>query len=163
MEEFKMKKVVFVSVIALLSSMLIGCASLPSVQVMEAEVKDFSHPKTADKNNTVVYIVRPEWGAPIIKFNVFLDDKEDSSEMGFTKGEQYIYFTVTPGNHIIYSKAENWAEIPIVAEKGKYVFIKQTPKMGIIMARNEIQIISDTEGKYHVKKTKPGTIIKQKK
>jgi hypothetical protein len=158
-----MKKLMFLITVTVFSSMLIGCASLPSVQVMESEVKGFTLPKVADKNNTVVYIVRPEWAAPIIKFNVFLDDKEDSSEMGYTKGEQFIYFTVAPGNHTIYSKAENWAEIQIVAEKGKYVFIKQTPKMGIIMARNDIQIISDTEGKYHVKKTKPGTIIKEKK
>ena len=96
----------------------------------------------------------------LIRFNVFVDDQEAASEMGYTRGSQYIYFHVTPGDHKIYSKAENWAEAQISAKAGDVIFIQQEPTMGIIMARNSISKIEELPGKYHVKKLELGTIVK---
>lgn len=70
---------------------------------------------------------------------------------------------MSPGNHIIYSKAENWAEIKIDAKPRDVIFIKQITSMGIIMARNSLEQIQDTEGKYCVKNASLGTIKKERK
>jgi hypothetical protein len=83
--------------------------------------------------------------------------------MGYTRGGQYIHFFITPGKHVIFSKAENWAEINIDAKEGNVIFIKQNPSMGFIMARNSLELIEEIEGKYHVKNTEIGEIIKVRK
>lgn len=140
-------------------AMFAGCAG-PTVEAMKAETANFQLPKLPDSGKAMVYVVRPATVGALIRFNVFVDDKEAASEMGYTRGSQYIYFHVTPGNHTIYSKAENWADATISAKAGDVVFINQIPSMGIIMARNSLVTIADYEGKYHVKKTGLGTIIK---
>ena len=38
----------------------------------------------------------------LIRFNVFVDNQEDASEVGCTRGNQYIYFQVPPGDRKIY-------------------------------------------------------------
>ena len=63
--------------------------------------------------------------------------------MGYTRGSQYVYFFVSPGKHTIYSKAENWAEVTVDVKAGETVFLKQNPAMGIIMARNSLELIQE--------------------
>lgn len=111
----------------------------------------------------MIYVVRPSGLGGLIRFNVFVDDQEAASEMGYTRSSQYIYFQVAPGNHLIYSKAENWAEAQVNVKAGEIVFIEQEPTMGVFMARNVITQIKDYQGKYHVKTLGLGTIIKEQK
>jgi len=111
----------------------------------------------------MIYVVRPSVLGTLIRFNVFLDNQEDSSEVGFTRGSQYIYFPVKPGTHTIYSKAENWADITVNVEPGDIYFIQQEPAMGFIMARNSIYELPDYEGKYQVKKLSVGTLLSASK
>jgi hypothetical protein len=140
-----------------------GCASLPSPEVMKAETAQFQLPKLPEAGKAIVYVVRPQGAGALIRFNVFVDDQEAASEMGYTRGSQYIYFNVTPGEHKLFSKAENWAEMNVSAKAGDIIFIQQEPSMGIIMARNNIFKIEDYQGKYHVKTLTMGTIIKSDK
>jgi len=139
---------------------LTGCASLPSPEAMKAEVASFQLPKMPEAEKAMVYVVRPHRLGRIIRFNVFVDDQEAASEMGYTRGKQYIYFQVVPGDHKIYSKAENWAEVRISAKAGEIIFIEQDPSMGGFMARNDIAKIDEVPGKYHVKNLELGTLIK---
>jgi hypothetical protein len=83
--------------------------------------------------------------------------------MGYTRGSQYIYFFAEPGQHTIFSKAENWAEVIVEVKAGETIFLKQDASIGIVMARNNIGIIQDLEGKYYVKNSSLGTIIKERK
>lgn len=140
-----------------------GCASLPSSEVMKAETATYQIPKAPESGKAIVYVVRPSGLGGLIRFNVFVDDKEAASEVGYTRSSQYIYFNLTPGEHKIYSKAENWAEALIKAEAGDVIYIQQEPSMGIIMARNNIFKLEDYQGKYHVKKLTVGTILKTEK
>jgi hypothetical protein len=140
-----------------------GCATLPPPADMRAEVADFELPKLPEEGKAIVYIVRPSPLGPIIRFNVFVDNKEPDSEMGYTRGSQYIYFNLTPGDHQILSKAENWAATDVTADPGDIIFIQQVTTMGFFMARNSINKIQDYEGKYHVKHLQLVTIIKADK
>lgn len=142
---------------------LTGCASLPSPEVMKAETATYQLPKLPEQDKAIVYVVRPSGLGGLIRFNVFVDDQEASSEMGYTRSKQYIYFSLPPGEHKIYSKAENWAETLVSASAGDIIFIQQEPTMGVVMARNNIFKLEDYQGKYHVKTLKVGTIIKTEK
>lgn len=144
-------------------ALLYGCASSPSVEKMQAEVADYALPKAATTDKGLVYVVRPSNAGMAVRFNVFLDDQEAESEMGYNRGNQYIYFYVTPGAHTISSKAENWAEMPVTVKAGEVVYLKQEVEIGIVMARNSLKQLSDLEGRYLVKDAGVGTIIKESK
>jgi len=144
-------------------STVVGCASLPSPDVMKKEAANYQLPKMPDAGKAMVYVVRPSGMGGLIRFNVFVDDQEAASEVGYTRASQYIYFQVTPGDHKIYSKAENWADAQISVKAGDVVFIQQEPSMGVIMARNTISKVEDYQGKYLVKTLALGTIIKAEK
>lgn len=149
--------------IAAASIGLVGCASLPSPEAMKAEIAGFQLPKQPEPGQAMVYVVRPSSMGTLVRFNVFLDDKEAASEMGYTRGSQYIYFSVQPGDRRIYSKAENWAEQLVNVKAGDVIFIQQDVQMGVIMARNSLMTLDPVTGAYQVKKNELGTIIKTKK
>lgn len=154
----------FIKLTAVLFVLLLSsCASLPSPEEMKKATENYSLPKSANNEKALIYIVRPSGLGALVRFNVYLDDKEAASEMGYNRGGQYIHFYTTPGPHKILSLAENWAEVNINPKAGEILFIKQNPEMGIIMARNNIQSIEELEGKYHVKSLTLGTVIKEEK
>lgn len=157
------RKSITTFLIACFILLLTGCANLPSPDAMKAETANYQLPKLPDAGKAMVYVVRPSGLGGLIRFNVFVDDQEAASEMGYTRSSQYVYFAVQPGEHKIYSKAENWAETYVSAKAGDIIFIQQEPAMGIIMARNHLIKIEDYEGKYHVKTLTVGTIIKAEK
>lgn len=157
------KKSITAFFIACFVLVLTGCANLPSPDAMKAETANYQLPKLPDAGKAMVYVVRPSGLGGLIRFNVFVDNQEAASEMGYTRSSQYVYFSVQPGEHKIYSKAENWAETSVSAKAGDIIFIQQEPAMGIIMARNNLFKVEDYEGKYHVKTLTLGTIIKTEK
>jgi hypothetical protein len=146
-----------------LAALSTGCATLPSPEVMKAETANFQLPKLPEAGKAMVYVVRPSALGGLVRFNVFLDDQEAASEMGYTRSSQYVYFSVQPGPHKIYSKAENWAEVSITANAGDIIFIQQEPSMGVVMARNNLLKLEETPGKYHVKTLTLGTVLKTDK
>ena len=152
-----------IKLIAVLALLFVSSCATVNLEQMQSEIQGYSLPFKPKKDNAVVYVVRPSHLGTLIKFNVFLDDKESASEMGYTLGNQYVYFSVTPGHHKILSKAENWAEVEIEAQSGDVIFIKQNASMGFIMARNSLKILSDTEGKFYIKKATNGGIKKLEK
>jgi hypothetical protein len=157
-----MRKSMFV-ILVVASFLAVGCASGPTPEAMQADVAGYTLPKLPEPGKAVVYVIRPSSVGMAIRFNVFVDDKEVNSEMGFTRGSQYIYFNLMPGEHTILSKAENWAEVAVSAKENDIIFIQQNARMGVIMARNELVLPPDYEGKYQVKRLKLGTIIRSDK
>jgi hypothetical protein len=157
-----MVKAIFKTAVVLFLALLYGCAS-PSVEQMQAEVANYSLPKAPAADKALVYVVRPSNAGMAVRFNVFLDDEEAESEMGYNRGNQFIYFYVTPGTHTIRSKAENWAEMPLAVKAGEIIYLKQEVEMGIVMARNSLKQLSDLEGRYLIKDADLGTIIKESK
>lgn len=157
------KKSIATFLMALAVAVLTGCVSLPSPEVMKAETANYKLPKLPDEGKALVYVVRPSGLGGLVRFNVFVDDQEAASEVGYTRSSQYIYFTLAPGEHKIYSKAENWAEAVVSAKAGDIIFIQQEPSIGIIMARNNVFKLEDYQGKYQVKTLTLGTILKTEK
>jgi Protein of unknown function (DUF2846) len=143
--------------------LITGCASLPAPEVMKAEAAQVVLPKLPEPGKALVYVVRPSGLGALVRFNVFVDDQEAASEVGYTRSNEYIYFNLQPGNRKIFSKAENWAEAAVSAQAGDIIFIEQEPAMGFIMARNSLNRLEDYQGKYHIKTLKVGTLLKAEK
>jgi Protein of unknown function (DUF2846) len=157
------RRTLFHALAAAAVALTAGCASVPSPEVMRAETAAFVLPKAPDAGKAVVYVVRPSIYGGFVRFNVFVGDQEAGSEMGFTRSSQYIWFQVPPGEHKIYSKAENWAEIALSVKAGDIAFVQQDASIGFIMARNSLTTIDALQGKYQVKSLSLGTILKTDK
>jgi len=143
---------------------IVGCSSLPPPEKMQSDTADFILPKLPEPGKAIVYVVRPTWyvgGA--FRFSIFVDDKEVDSEMGYTKGGQYTYFNLTPGEHTIFSKAYNWADMKVSVKENDIIYILQEVKVGAMKAYNQLILPPDYQGKYHVKHLKLGKIIKTDK
>jgi hypothetical protein len=120
-------------------------------------------PALPEAGKAMIYVVRPSDLGGFVRFNVFVDNQEDASEVGYTRAGQYIYFSLPVGEHKLYSKAENWAETAVDAKAGDIIFIQQEPHMGILLARNSLSNLHGYEGKYHVKHLTLGTMLKSEK
>lgn len=147
------------SFLAFLVLILQGCANLPSTEVMRAETANFQLPKQPSPGKSIVYVVRPSNIGALVRFNIHVDSKDDAAEVGYTRGGQYIYFSLPAGSHKIYSNAENWAEMTLNTKTGEIIYLQQEPAFGIIMARNNIFRIEETQGKYYVKTLSLGELI----
>ena len=147
--------------LCLLVALAAGCAT-PAMtpDQMQAEVAGFRLPQEPAPGTGLVYVVRPSGLGGLVRFNVFLNDQEDGSEMGHTRASQYIYFAVPAGRHRVFSKAENWAEIDVTVRDGEVIFLQQEAQIGIIMARNNLSALDQTQGKYFVKTLALGTLLK---
>lgn len=139
---------------AIMAIVLMGCGA--NRQQMVKAVENYSLPVTMETNSkkSLVYIVRPDGMAGLVSFEVAIGD----TVMGKTLAGQYIYFYLTPGDYKILSRAENTAYLQIMAEAGQTYFIKQTPAMEFLYARNELSLLDDVEGKYSLKMSNPGEI-----
>ena len=69
-------------------TVLSGCASLPSPEKMKAEVLEYQLPKLPEEGKAIVYVVRPSSLGGLIRFNVFGDNQEPESEMGYTRSSK---------------------------------------------------------------------------
>ncbi|HET9823110.1 MAG TPA: hypothetical protein VFQ16_14915 [Burkholderiaceae bacterium] len=154
------KRSVLKGLVLALALTVAGCATLPSPEAMRAAVAGFELPRSAEPDKVLVYVVRPNELGMIVRFNVFVGDQEPASEMGYTRGGQYIHFSMPPGKNRLFSKAENTAELEIDARGGEVVYLQQEPAMGLLFARNSMFRIEELPGKYLVKTLKPGTMLK---
>ena len=138
-----MKKFVLVG---LMVSALAGCASVPMGSAQQdAALKTF----TVSPDKTGIYIYRNESFGGAVKMDVAVDGKP----IGQTAAKTYLYEQVSPGVHVVTSKAENTDSIKVDAKAGTLVFIWQEVKMGILYARNKLHLVSTDEGEAGVKET----------
>lgn len=148
------------AVLACIGVLVAGCATPPPAETMKAEIAGYQLPKGPPAGRALVYVVRPSAVGGLVRFNVFVDDQADGAEVGYTRANQYIYFSLAPGEHKIYSKAENWADLVLTLKAGDIVFVQQEVGVGMIMARNSLSRLEDYQGRYYVKTLSEGTIHK---
>jgi len=120
-----------------------GCASVPMASgERDEQTKTFS--VKPDKAN--IYVYRNESMGAAVKMDVDFDGKP----IGQTVAKSYFALEVAPGKHTLISKAENDSVLDVAAEAGKNYFIWQEVKMGLLYARNKLQLVDDATGKTGV-------------
>lgn len=136
-----------------------GCATtVPTADEMKEDIAGYELPHKPEEGKSLVYVVRPSTFGGLVRFKVYVDGKEEVSNVGYTRGGQYIYFNVEPGEHHIYSRAENWAELFVETTEGSITFLQQRASMGVLFARNSLEFLPSYHGTYEVKRLKPGTL-----
>ena len=98
----------------------------------------------------VIYVVRPA----VMGFAIGIPVSCDGNWVGTTRGKNFIYTVVDPGKHIISGKAENLSEVEVNVEAGKTYYVLQNIKMGMVMARNKLELTDEQTGKTKLEKCK---------
>jgi hypothetical protein len=139
-----MRKIVFISVLALVMT---GCASVQMADPQQdASLKTFK--VAPDKAG--IYIYRNESMGAAVKMDILVDGKQ----IGESAAKTYFYQEVTPGKHTVSSKAENTDTLEVTVKPGTLSYIWQEVKMGILMARTKLSLVSEEEGKKGVQESK---------
>jgi hypothetical protein len=129
-------------VAAVLSSA--ACASVPMAPTQLDRAAKTFRPPPADRAH--VYIYRNE----SIGFAVSMDLRLDGVPVGTTVGRTFTLVPVRPGHHLLVSEAENTSKLPIYVGGGEMLFVWQEVKMGILYARNKLQVVSPAVGRAGV-------------
>ncbi|KVE31469.1 hypothetical protein WI93_03705 [Burkholderia vietnamiensis] len=128
-------------------SILAGCASVPMGDPQrDAELKTFNAPH----DKAAIYVYRNESMGGAVKMPVTLDGKI----LGTTGARTYLYSEVDPGHHQLVSMAENDSTLDVDTVAGKIYYVWQEVKMGVMYARNKLQLVEDVTGQTGVKESK---------
>lgn len=129
---------------------------VPTGEKLSAEIENFQLPHSPEEGKALVYVVRPGIFFGLVRFGVYIDGKDVSLKVGHNRTRQYIHFNLEPGDHTIYSKASNWSEIDVTVKAGETIVLEQESNA---FASNFLLQLSDDEGRYRIKKARPGTIL----
>lgn len=141
-----MKKIKFLLTSISIVLIFASCSSTKNLTTVVDPAKSLQAPE----GKALIYVVRPSKVGFLINFKFYCDDEF----IALTKGKTYIYTYVEPGQHTFMSKAENKEELEMVVEENKTYFLLQIPKMGIMKARNRLQVLSESEGRAALEKCK---------
>lgn len=131
----------------LLVALLSGCASVPMASMDEdAKAKTFA--VRPDKSS--IYVYRNENFGAAIPMTVALDGKV----AGQSAAQTYFLWEVAPGAHEVSSIAENTSSVKLSTEAGKAYYLWQEVKMGMWMARTQLQQVDEATGRKAVAECK---------
>jgi len=133
--------------VALILMGLVGCVSVPMGDPQQdLALKAFS----AKPDVAGIYIYRNETMGAAVRMDVEVDGKP----LGQTGANTYFYTEVSPGKHMVTSKAENTDSLEVDTVAGKLYYIWQEVKMGVLYARTKLHLVTEAEGKKGVLETK---------
>ena len=127
-----MNKVLSILAIVLMTS----CAS--TTQFTKFAGKE----KLQSTTDARIYVLRPSILGSAVKMKVFCNDKL----IGKTGPKSYLSWEVKEGEYTIRSNSENKDYFTVNAKAGKTYYIKQTPKMGWVVARVSLENLEENEG-----------------
>lgn len=143
----KTKNPLFLYAGLLLAAVISGCASVPMASIDEdAKAKTFA----VREGKSNIYVYRNESFGGAIPLTVALDGKV----AGQTGPQTYFLFEVDPGPHEVSSIAENTSTLRLDTAAGKSYYVWQEVKMGMWMARSQLQQVDEATGKKGVAECK---------
>ncbi|MFZ5557225.1 MAG: DUF2846 domain-containing protein [Pseudomonadota bacterium] len=139
----KVANPVLPAIVLLITSLVSGCASVPMASLdQDATAKTFS--VRPDKSN--IYVYRNESFGGAIPITIALNGKV----AGQTAMQTYFMFEVEPGPHEVTSIAENTSTLKLETKSGEAYFVWQEIKMGVWMARSQLQQVDEQTGRKGV-------------
>ncbi len=143
---------------------LSGCASTQPSREQMRTVANYQLPKP-EAGKAMVYVFFPEdWSG--LQFDVHLDGQGPQSAIGYNRGGQYLFFSVLPGEHRVYSRehgntsaGRGWTDFAFTAKAGDILFLRQEMVMGWVDVNNRLAVLPPEEGKYYIKTLNAGTLF----
>lgn len=137
----------FLYALLFLASVVSGCASVPMASMDEdAKAKTFA----VRESKSNIYVYRNESFGGAIPMTVALNGKV----AGQSGPQTYFLFEVDPGPHEVSSIAENTSALKLDTAPGKSYFVWQEVKMGMWMARTQLQQVDEATGRKSVAECK---------
>ncbi|HEY6099624.1 MAG TPA: DUF2846 domain-containing protein [Anaeromyxobacter sp.] len=123
---------------------LAACASVPKAPPeRDLAAKQFAAPMPGQ---AALYVFRNESMGGAVKMGLVLD----GAYLGDTAARTFHWVTVAPGKHTLIGKAENDAVLEFTAAPGQNLFVWQEVKMGVLSARNRLELVDDARGRTGV-------------
>jgi hypothetical protein len=117
-----------------------ACASVPMAPAQfDISAKAFTPPPP---DRAHVYVYRNESMGAGVKMDLMLDGQQ----AGTTVAKTFALLPVRPGQHKLTSEAENTSELILAARPGEILFVWQEVKMGVLYARNKLQLVAPQVG-----------------
>lgn len=113
---------------------------------------DLSNPVNPELGR--IYLIRPTAFGSAVPMKV----REGVRAIGVTGPNSFLAWDREPGHVSLVSEAEDDSVLDFEAEKGKTYYVQQHIQMGVMMARNELELLSEEEGVSLLKKCKPAKI-----
>lgn len=126
---------------------LVGCASVP-MGSLEDDIKAKQFVPTPETASLYIYRNENFGGAVPMTVNV------NNQSIGQTGPMTYFHLSVVPGMYNIESVAENTSSVSISVEPSKNYFVWQEVKMGVWMARTQLNRVDETVGRKGVTESK---------
>ena len=124
-----------------------GCASVQmAAPEMDASAKSYA----IKPNKANIYVYRNEVMGAALKMPVALNGRM----VGDTASKTFLLLEVDPGTHTLVSKTENDATLKVDAVAGRNYFVWQEVKMGVFVARSNLQLVDEATGKAGVAECK---------
>ncbi len=134
------------AMVVTVATIIVGCA--PTIQFVPFpdQMKQIEDPDKAR-----IYVVRPT------TFGGFISMKINDGEklIGKTGPNGYLCWEREPGRMLLVGKSENTDKFPLMVEKGISYYIQQHVRMGLVIARNKLSLLTEEDGKAKVSKCKP--------
>jgi hypothetical protein len=105
------------------------------------------------EGKAMIYVLRPT----ILGNKVQTKLAVDGEWKGVNRGNNYFFFPLDPGEHHVCSQSENHSIETITVEAGKTYYLQQHIHMGMVKARNSVEILSDVDGRKALAKCHPST------
>lgn len=127
-----------------LSILTILLSAFTESETLGQDYKNLEPPE----GKSLLYVYRPSVAGAVIPMPVICDERM----IGSTRGKTFIYAYIAPGKHTITAEAERPATLEIETEAGKTYYIRQKVKMGIAMARTDLELVDEAEGRNKLNK-----------
>lgn len=129
-----------------------ACGSKESEVDFSASTDKTTHPTPeAPDGSAMVYVLRPTMIGNKVQTKLAVD----GVWKGVNRGKNYFFFPLEPGEHHFRSKAENRSTLTLNVEAGKTYFLQQHVLLGVMKARNSIEVMKDDEAKKKLQDCHP--------
>jgi len=127
---------------------LVGCAS--TVQYVPMPDQNVS---IQDPSKCRVYVYRPAIVGAAIPMSV----SDNGLVIGQTGPKGYLCWERAPGFFVVKSEAENTDGMPITGTQGETYYLFQHVRMGLVVARSELERVQPEQGKADLRKCSPAS------
>jgi hypothetical protein len=128
---------------------LVGCAGTKQFVPMPDQSKAIEDPSKGR-----IYLMRPSSYGGAVGMNV----ADGGNPIGSTGPGGYLCWEREPGDVIVSSTAENTSRVSLPVRPGSIHYILQRIRMGIWMARTELEVIDEEQAKKELKRCKPAKV-----
>jgi hypothetical protein len=110
--------------------------------------------KIQDSSKGRIYVMRPAGAGSAVSMNV----SDDGKPIGSTGAHGFLCWEREPGDTIVTSTSEGASKAALSVQPGVVYYIFQHVRMGLLMARSELEIVDEAKGQKVLKKCHPAKV-----